>query len=212
MIDISLPISDTLPVWPGDPPVAIRQMASISQGDQANVSLIRMGVHTGTYIDSPKHFIDSGSSVDGIPLSKLIGPALVLEIASDIPLITDAVLETHPDSGLVEEIGRVLFRTRNSALWRLQSNKFQKDYVGIDSSGADWLAERNLSLIGLDYLSIAPYDSTLEPHQILLGADIVLLEGITLADVDPGVYELICLPLRIAGCEGAPARAILRNL
>jgi arylformamidase len=207
--DISLPIEPTMPVWPGDPKVAIRQMSSISQGDHANVSQIRMSVHTGTHIDAPRHFLADGKTVGEIPLEKLIGRALVLEISADIPLITDAVLKTHPKAGLMSEIKKVLFKTQNSRILRDSPHEFIESYVGIDPSGASFLAERGLDLIGIDYFSVAPFNQTLEPHQILLGAAIVLLEGINLLNVEEGIYHLYCLPLNIVESEGAPARAVL---
>jgi arylformamidase len=207
--DISVPISPAMPVWPGDPPVTIQQVADISSGDSANVSRITMGVHCGTHIDAPKHFIDSGITIDQIPLEKLIGDVLVMEIDSTEKVISDLVLKQHPEYVLLETVSKVLFRTRNSTILQSHPHHFQEDYVGIDTTGAHYLSQFHLDLIGIDYLSIAPYHETLEPHQILLANEIVLLEGLNLSKVPGGVYELYCLPLNIPGCEGSPARAVL---
>lgn len=209
IFDISVPITTTMPVWPGDPPVDLAQVSAISQGDSANVTRMTMGVHTGTHIDAPKHFIVTGITVDQIPLNKLIGEVVVFEIDPAVAVITEHVLKTHPEILRLAETKKVLFHTRNSMVWKHHPAKFVQDYVGIDTSGAQFLQQFNLDLIGIDYLSIAPFDDTERPHQILLSEGTILLEGLNLSGVPGGVYELFCLPLNIPGCEGAPARAIL---
>jgi arylformamidase len=211
IFDISVPISEEIPVWPGDPRVTLRQLSSIKAGDHANVSQIRMSVHTGTHIDAPKHFIDSGNTIDQIPLEKLTGGVLVMDLGTEITHISKDVLMTHPQIEQLMKASKVLFKTRNSSLWKTHPRTFQEDYVGIDSSGADFLSTMDLHLVGVDYLSIAPFNETLEPHQTLLGKDIVLLEGIDLSEVSGGIYKLYCLPLNIKGCEGSPARVILTS-
>jgi len=208
--DISIPISNEMIVWPGDPPVNIRTISSIAKGDDANVSLVQMSVHTGTHIDAPKHFLESGQTTDQIPISQFSGKTLVLEIDPNEELITSSVLTRHPDWDLVKQSKKVLFKTKNSSLWQTQPHLFFRNYVGIDKSGAETLAELDLELIGVDYLSIAPFSDTTQPHNILLSKGIILLEGIDLSDVPPGFYEMICLPLSFSGVEGAPARAILK--
>lgn len=207
--DITVPISSSMPVWPGDPLVSLNQISAIKNGDHSNVTQIRMSVHTGTHIDSPRHFIDSGKTVDQIPIEKLTGNILVLVIDETEKVISQRVLKQHPHRNLLERTTKVLFRTRNSTLWQLHPITFQPDFVGIDTSGAEYLSKLNLELIGIDYLSIAPYGDTLLPHQVLLSKEIVLLEGLDLSGVPGGTYELYCLPLTIMGCEGAPARVIL---
>ena len=209
IIDISIPITPSMPVWPGDPPVDIQQVAKITFGDSANVSHISMGVHCGTHIDAPKHFIDSGKTIGQIPLEKLIGEVLVLEIDTTENVISERVLKQHPKRALLETASKVIFRTRNSSLWSEYPQTFQEDYVGIDTAGARFLSHYHLDLIGIDYLSIAPFLATIEPHQILLSCEIVLLEGLNLSNVPGGVYDLYCLPLNISKCEGSPARVIL---
>lgn len=207
--DISLPISPTMPVWPGDPPVQLTQVSSISLGDSANVSRIDMGVHCGTHIDAPKHFIDDGITMDKILLEKLVGKVLVIEIDHEENVISDVVLKQHPNRLLLEKASKVIFRTKNSILWNESPTAFRQDYVGINTAGAIYLSQLGLDLIGIDYLSIAPYEETLQPHQILLNSEIVLLEGLNLSGVPGGLYDLYCLPLSLPGCEGSPARAIL---
>jgi arylformamidase len=207
--DISLPISKDLPVWPGDPKVALRQLSSIKDSETSNVSQIRMSVHTGTHIDAPRHFIDTGKTVDQISITKLTGQVLVIEIPENVDVISEDVLVSHPQRGSLEQSSKVLFKTRNSSLWHASETSFKENYVGIDTSGAEFLAKLSLDLIGLDYLSIAPYKDTIRPHLILLEKEIVLLEGIDLSKVKEGEYVLFCLPLLISGCEGSPARAIL---
>ena len=207
--DISVPITPDMPVWPGDPAVDLQQVSAISSGESANVTHLFMSAHTGTHIDAPKHFIDNGKTIGQIPLEKLVGEVLVMQIDDSENVISDLVLQSHPGIDLLEDAQKVLFRTRNSKLWHQSPSEFRKDYVGIDASGAEFLANIGLDLIGIDYLSIAPYDETLTPHQILLAEDIVLLEGLDLSNVPTGIYELYCLPIHLPGCEGAPARVIL---
>lgn len=211
VFDISIPIDANMPVWPGDPSVILRQVSSIDRGDEANVSQIKMSVHTGTHIDAPKHFINNGKTIGQIPLEKLIGDVLVVSIDDAVEVISEEVLQNHPQRSSFYKTSKILFKTRNSAYWRASQTAFREDYVGIDSSGATFLAQLDLDLIGVDYLSIAPFNDTTEPHLILLAKEIVLLEGIDLSIVEPGIYQLFCLPLNILTSEGAPARAILVN-
>lgn len=209
IIDISIPITPDLPVWPGDPHVKMRSIGAIADGDEANVTEIHMCVHTGTHIDAPKHYYDDGKSIDQIPMNKIIGKALVVEIDPMINTITDTTLKNHSQWDAIVNARKVLFKTRNSNLWAQNNQTFHQDFVGIDRSGAEILAGIDLDLVGLDFLSIAPFNDSLRPHQLLLSRGVVLLEGVNLMHVQPGVYELFCLPLNIVGCEGSPARAIL---
>lgn len=211
LYDISVPIANGMPVWPGDPEVALRQVESIQAGAEANVSQIQMSVHTGTHIDAPKHFFDAGSATDQIPLRKLMGPTLVMVIESKAAVISAQLLRNHPEFNALQMAKKVLFKTRNSNYWH-STAQFQTAYVGVDASGARLLADLGLELVGVDYLSVAPFRETDEPHQILLEKSVVLLEGIDLSAAPAGWYELLCLPLALADCEGAPARAVLRTL
>lgn len=207
--DVSLPITPEMVVWPGDPQVAIRQVSALERGDESNVSQIRMSVHTGTHIDAPLHFLRDGKPIGDIPLEKLVGKAVVLAIPDDVEVISRAILEKHPHLQLLDEIKKVLFKTRNSSADLTEAVEFDKNYVGLDTSGARFLREFDLDLIGLDYLSVAAYHDTDRPHEILLTREVVLLEGLDLAEAPAGIYDLYCLPLKLADCEGAPARVIL---
>lgn len=207
--DISLPITDQMVVWPGDPQVTIRQVSSLAEGDSSNLSQIRMSVHTGTHVDAPRHFLQDGKTIGEMPLEKLLGKAVVTELPESVDVISERVLETALDPDLFNAVKKVLFKTRNSKLGLLFQSSFDESYVALDTSGAQYLAQFDLDLIGVDYLSVAAFHDTHLPHQILLQKEVVLLEGIDLAEVPAGVYELTCLPLNLAACEGAPARAIL---
>jgi arylformamidase len=209
IIDITVPTEAGMVVWPGDPAFALRQVSSIDKGQESNISLIRMSVHTGTHIDAPKHFFDSGMTIDQIPLEKLIGEALVLRIDNAIKTITKDVIKEHPLSERIGKVKKILFHTSNSKIWHNNPGDFQHDYVGIDTTGAEYLAQFDLDLVGVDYLSIAPFVETDAPHKILLSKDVVLLEGIDLSLVEEGFYEIYCLPLLLSSSEGAPTRVIL---
>ncbi|MEJ5225820.1 MAG: cyclase family protein [Anaerolineales bacterium] len=204
--DISLTISPGLPVWPGDPAVALTQVAAIARGDLANVSHISMGVHTGTHVDAPHHFLDDNRTVEALPLDVLTGPCYVIHFPDDVDVITAEVLAR---SAWPAGVTRVLFGTRNSKMWARGENTFQTDFVAVSEDGAQWLVERGVRLVGVDYLSVAPYDQPRPTHEVLLRAGVVIVEGLNLAAVPRGFYDLYCLPLKIAGSDGAPARAIL---
>ncbi|MFW5714168.1 MAG: cyclase family protein [Brevefilum sp.] len=207
--DISVPITPEMVTWPGDPPVRLKKISAIEEGESANITQIQLCVHTGTHIDAPKHFFTEGKSLEQLSIKYFLGEVLVMEIGSEFDTITSQVLTSHNDFELLKLSQKVLFKTHNSTLWQSHPQTFQSDYVGLDASGAEILAELDLKLIGLDYLSIATYRDTLRPHQILLSREIILLEGINLSSVTPGSYQLYCAPLLIEGCEGAPARALL---
>ena len=192
-------------VYEGDPGVEIAPRLEIARGDTANVSLLSMGSHTGTHVDAPAHFIEGGATVEALPVDSLIGPALVAEVGSE-RLIGRRDLEPLPLDGQ----SRLLLKTRNSALWA--AGDFSRDFVALDLEGARHLTERGLRLIGIDYLSIEAFHSPGHPvHRHLLGAGVVILEGLDLSRVAPGVYELVCLPLPVRGIDGAPCRAVLRR-
>jgi arylformamidase len=209
IFDISVPITPGMPVWPGDPAVDLQQVSAISSGELVNITHLSMSVHTGTHIDAPKHFFDDGKTIGQIPLEKMVGEVLVMQIDDSANVISGLVLKSHPAIDLLKDTRKVLFRTRNSSLWRQSPNEFRSDYVGIDKSGAEFLGGLGLDLIGIDYLSIAPFEETLSSHLALLAEEIVLLEGLDLSNVSAGIYKLFCLPIHLPGCEGAPARVIL---
>lgn len=204
--DISLTLSPNLPVWPGDPAFQVEKVAEIGKDSDADVSALWMSAHTGTHVDAPAHFIAGAATVESLDLSVLVGSALVVSIPGEVSRI-DA--ETIEDLLQAAPPPRVLFKTRNSRLWEQQVASFKQDFVAIDVSGAKALLERGVRLVGVDYLSVAPFREGKPTHRILLGAGVVLLEGLDLSAVAPGQYDLYCLPLKIAKAEGAPARAIL---
>jgi arylformamidase len=205
LIDISLPIREGMIVYEGDPGVAVDSALALSRGDPANVSNLRLGSHTGTHMDAPRHFIAGASGIDTVPLDTLIGPALVAEVDAE------RLIEPSHLAGLpLADHRRVLLKTRNSALWDRPA--FSRDYVALSLAGARLMIERGVKLVGVDYLSVEAFGAEGHPvHKTLLGAGMVILEGLDFRRVTPGVYELYCLPLRIAGGDGSPCRAVLRG-
>ena len=204
--DVSIPIVTGGVVYPGNPPIKVWLEKGIPTGARSNVSGISFGAHSGTHVDAAKHFYDDGQTVDELPLERLIGPAVLLEFGDDVMGITRAHLEAR-----AAEIGRhtrVLFKTRNSAL---QSRpEFVGDFTYIAPDAAEWLVARGTELVGLDYLSVEQYKSgNANTHLTLLGSRVVIIEGLALSGVRGGEYELICLPLKVTGIDGAPARAVL---
>jgi arylformamidase len=204
--DISLTITPELPVWPGDAPISLERVSKIEAGNVANVTHMSMGVHVGTHVDAPYHFLGGHPTVDQLSLNLLTGRAYVLEIPDHIDLITAKVLEK---ADIPPRTRRLLFKTRNSHYWERQMETFQTDFVGIAADAAQYLVERSVKLVGVDYLSVAPYDDTVPTHEILLKAGVVIVEGLNLSAVEQGRYTLYCLPIKIGGADGAPARAIL---
>lgn len=203
--DISVPITDDLVVWPGDPSVHIEKAADMDAGDPINLSHLKLSAHTGTHVDAPKHFVEGGAGIDLLSLEVLVGPALVVS-APDVDVLSADVLE-----GLDIPAGteRVLCRTRNSELWAAGEHDFDEEYVAIAEDGAQWLVRQGVKLVGVDYLSVAPYSNPTPTHKILLSAGAVVIEALNLGGISPGLYHLICLPLNIPDCDGAPARAVL---
>jgi arylformamidase len=204
--DISLTISPNLPIWPGDPPLELEQFESMDKGGHNNITKMSSCVHIGTHVDAPRHFLNDGRTVEQLPLDVLTGPCYVAQLPDGIEAITAEVLDR---TEITSEMKRVLFGTRNSHLWAIGESKFQTDFVAITEDGAEWLVERGVQLVGVDYLSVAPYSDSIPTHTILLRAGVVLVEGLNLSSVMRGFYDLYCLPLKIAGSDGAPARAIL---
>ncbi|MBN1890477.1 MAG: cyclase family protein [Thermoflexales bacterium] len=203
--DVTLTISESLIVWPGDPAVHFSQPSHLDRGHLATVTRLDMGAHTGTHVDAPCHFIRGGASVDSLDMDVLVGPALLVHApAADV--LSAAVLE---QLSIPPGVQRVLFRTRNSDRWVRNEREFDQDFVAVAEDGARWLIERGIRLVGIDYLSIAPFDALTPTHQALLGAGVIVIESLALGAVSPGLYQLVCLPLKIAGCDGAPARVIL---
>lgn len=197
-------ISASMPRWPGHPEIILKRYKSMAEGARCDETLLSLSAHTGTHVDAPSHFIPGALSVDELGLEILVGRALVVEILDtamvDLPQLEKVSIETG--------ITRILFKTRNSVLWR--RSDFFPEYVSITSDAACWLADKGIKLVGTDYLSVQKFkDRASQTHAILLKAGIVIVEGLDLSAVAPGEYILICLPLKLGGAEGAPARAVL---
>ncbi len=192
-----------MPAFPGDPPVEVTLALSLTKGDAANVSRLSMGAHTGAHVDSPRHFIEGGRSVDETPLEVLVGPALVVEVDTTDSIGLADLMPLH-----LEGERRVLFKTSNSSLWL--KDGFQEDFVYLTPDAARHLVEAGVQLVGVDYLSVEKFGSDgFLTHLTLLRAGVVIVEGLNLFEVRPGRYDLLCLPLKIQGCDGAPCRAVL---
>ena len=204
--DITLPLTPGMVNWPGNPSFKRELFKAISRGDSSNVSEISLSCHAGTHVDAPYHSSDKGVGIEGIPLSVLIGQARVVELAS-----TNNVTRADLNGVDLKGVERLLLKTRNSAY--LKANEFVPDFVYIDEDAANYLVEKKIKLLGVDYYSVERHGDKRKPaHHILLGQGIVIVEAVDLSKVAPGDYELICLPLNIPGSDGAPARVLLREL
>jgi arylformamidase len=204
--DVSVPIRPGMVTFAGDPPVILERTSALAAGDVCNVSRLDLGVHSGTHVDAPNHFIDGASGIESIPLDVLVGAALVVD-ASMAGLQIDR--EAIGRIGIPPGTERVLFRV-NSALWN--ESTFQSTFVGLTGEGALALVSLGVRLVGIDYLSIAPFGNPTPTHRALLDAGVTVVEGLDLREVEAGLYDLICLPLLIPGSDGGPARAMLRRV
>jgi arylformamidase len=204
IFDVSVPISSRLPTWPGDPRVSLERVSSIAHGDAANVSRLDAGVHTGTHVDAPVHFVDGATGIDSIPLETLMGPCLVIE--ADPPW-----LDLRPEDLPATAHSRVLFKTRNSDRWAAGKLDFETEFVSVGLELAQRLVAEGKRLVGVDYLSVESFHAPFEHpvHHALLAAGIVVVEGLDLSRIEPGEYDLYCLPLKLVGSDGAPARTVL---
>jgi arylformamidase len=200
VIDISVPLRPGMVVYDGDPPVILERALSIGEGASANVSRLDFGVHSGTHVDAPVHFIEGAPGADALPLDVLVGSAEVVDATGVEDVLDGAVLR---GLALPERAERLIFKTSNSRLW--ERDEFMPNFVRMDGSGARYLVNRGVRLVGIDYLSVGDE----EAHVELLRAGVVALESLDLRGVEPGAYHLVCLPLRIVGSDGAPARAVL---
>lgn len=206
--DVTFPISNETPVYEGDPNVKIEVAASMTKGDAANVTALCFGAHTATHVDAPNHFIEGTRRVHELELEKLIGNCRVVKIDDDVIEIKPEHLEN------LETVERILFKTRNSAFWNEPEKGFRKDFTYISPEAARVLADANVKLVGIDYLSVEKFGSEdFAAHKSLLEKEVVIVEGLDLREVPPGDYEIICLPLKIISetGDGAPARTILRQ-
>jgi arylformamidase len=204
LIDITVPIRSGMVVFEGDPPVRLAPYLTLTAGDSCNLSRLQLGVHTGTHVDAPGHYLEDAPGVEALPLDALSGPAWVVDATGrtdDLDEDALASLDLPPGAE------RVLFKTDNSGLWDLPV--YSDDYIGLTPKAAAELVRAGVRLVGADYLSIAPSSDPAPTHLELLRAGVVILEGLDLRGVDAGGYELRCLPLRLDCADGAPARAVL---
>lgn len=204
-IDISLPIDQKVTVWPESTPVEFKKWKNMEIGDKTNDTVYSANVHTGTHIDAPLHYIKDGNSVDQIDFEKLIGRAYVREILGKKE-ITAGILQSL---SIPKDTKRLLLKTDNSRLLKDNSKDFYKDFVALTTDAAQWIVDREIELVGIDYLSIQQFKKDSKVHEILLKAGIVILEAIVLDGVKQGYYTLVCLPMKLMGIEAAPVRAIL---
>ena len=199
--DVTQPVSPAMPVWPGDPPVILERVASMERGDRLNLSRLAGTVHIGTHVDAPLHFVAGAADVTLLPLDVLIGPARVVEFP-DADVITAESLARFDLNG----VKRLLFKTRNGQLRR---DEFDAGFVALALGAAQWVIELGVQLVGVDYLSVERFGGDGSVHRALLGAGVVVVEGLDLRAVPPGDYTLTCLPLKLVGSDGAPARVVL---
>lgn len=205
LYDISLPLHEELPTWPGDPRVQIERIRRISDGSPSNLTQLTLTVHTGTHIDAPDHFLDNGVGVDHFPVDLFIGQATVIELPPGRDITADMLREAD----LPPQIKRLLFKTPNSQRWAEGVREFQEDFMALTADAAAYLLSVGVEVIGVDYLSVAPFRDPGPTHRILLEREVLIIEGLDLSGIEPGEYTLYCLPLNIPGAEGAPARALL---
>ncbi len=207
IIDISLILSPDIPVWPGSQGFHLSWSKQLNHGDSCNNSQIACDSHVGTHIDAPSHFIGNGQTIEKLPLEVLIGPCFVIHLPDIDEITPDDLSKTKIET----ESPRLLIRTDNSKQWAVGQTDFKADFSALTPDAAQWIVNQGICLVGIDYLSIGKYKDGDLTHQLLLGAGVIVLEGLNLSDVTPGKYELICMPIKIQGAEGAPARAVLRK-
>jgi len=206
-IDVSVPVYNGMVHWPDNPPVEIRRMLDMDRGDVCNVSTLSFGSHTGTHMDAPVHFISGGKGIDEMPLDATIGSARVIPISNREKILPEELIPQKIQSG-----ERILFKTSNSSIaWK--SSTFDENFVYLSKEAAQYLASLRIKIVGVDYLSVGGFKKdAADIHRYLLGAGIWIIEGLNLSGVEPGNYELVSLPIKIRGGDGAPARTILRKM
>ena len=208
--DVSQPIRETMVVWPGDPNPVVRLLSDRQQGAAANVRHIALSTHTGTHVDAPDHFVDGGASVDQVALERLMGPCMVLDVESGDVIEAQDLARVWPASDSPQ---RVLLKTANSRRRLLHDNLFHSDFVALSPEAAQFLVSAGVLTVGIDYYSIEPFGSPGHlTHAALLSHDVLVIEGVDLTAIAPGRYRMACLPLRLVGADGAPARVLLEDL
>ncbi len=209
IIDITKPISENTIPWEDDPVPQLRKLFQIQNGDLYNLTELTTSAHIATHIDAPKHFLDHGKTIEQLDLTKMVGAVAVIEIDSTIQVIDAALIQQiWAQNPYLNDIHKIIFKTKNSSP-AFSTNTFDKSYTALDTSGAQALLTKNIHFVGIDYHSISIYDDLIEPHKILLAQEVVILEGAELSQVQAGIYQLYCLPIKLEGSDGAPVRAIL---
>ncbi len=205
-MDVSVPIDNRMHGWPENPPTFVSMHLGTAKGDVCNVSAIQISSHAGTHMDSPFHFLPGAPTLDDIPWDAVIGPARVVEIRD-----REAIRPVELKKMRLKAGERILFKTRNSSVsWKKPA--FDRDFVYIAKEGAQYLVDRGIQTVGVDYLSVGGfYQDGIETHHILLGARVWIIEGLNLSAVKPGAYDLVCMPIKLAQGDGAPARCLLRK-
>lgn len=207
IFDITVPFSPEFPVWPGDPEIELRPLTRIAEGETCNSSQIVCPSHCGTHVDPPWHFVDNGNKLDQVPLERWVGPCQVVHFPDSVEMIEPADLE---GAGIAAGTTRLLLKTSNSAKWASSPLRFETVFVALSLGATNWLIEHDVKLVGVDYLSFESFhDDANIVHRTLLGNDILAIEGLDLSNVEPGDYQLVCLPLKLVNGDGAPARVIL---
>jgi arylformamidase len=208
LYDVTVPVFEGMPTWPKDPGVSMQLARSIARGDGANVTRLQMGAHTGTHMDAPFHFEPDGYGTDRISLEVLVGSCRVFDLTTIPGHIDRAALERCD----LHHVTRALFKTKNSEHWRRGDREFDTQFLAIVADGAEVLVRQGVALVGVDYLSVEPYGSKQHPvHHTLLQAKVAIIEGLNLSEVPAGDYELMALPMKLQGADGAPARVVLRG-
>lgn len=206
--DVTVPLRQGMPVWPGDELPVFRAYTRLNDGDITNSTQLRSSAHIGTHVDAPRHLFNEGTPIDRLPLDVLIGPVRVIYFPEE-----NQIRRQTLSSLSWEDTQRVLFKTRNSLLWKQPRHTFVADFVSLTPDAAEFLVEKGVRLVGIDYLSVDLFENEELPvHKILLGNETVVVEGLNLQAVPEGIYHLICLPLRIQGADGAPARVVLQTI
>jgi arylformamidase len=205
IVDISVPLRANTPTWPGSPKILLHWTKRLDAGDECNNTRLECDTHVGTHVDAPLHFLAEGTSVDKLSLEMLVGPAAV----AYLPKVSAVTASELDKLALPSGTERLLLRTNNSEFWAAGISEFRKDYVSLTPDAAQWIVKQGIQLVGVDYLSVGSYEDGVTTHRILLEAGVVVVEGLNLHEVHPGEYQLICLPLKLVGAEGAPARAVL---
>ena len=209
MIDISVPITPDMLVWPGSPRTEFQWRRSMAKGDRSNNSNFFMNTHSGTHVDAPLHFFAKGKGVEELSMETMMGSVHLLDFSREKEITVEKLESLWPSS---EKVERLLLKTRNSDFWEKRTNEFVENFCALREEQAKWLLQKGIRLIGIDYLSIQCYKDSPIVHQLLLEAEIIIIEGLNLSEVDAGKYDLVCLPLKLVGLEGAPARVLLKDI